>query len=418
MSAETQSLRFLLDQARQALHRGDREEARRLAERITRLAPNLEEGWLILNAAADSQWSRHPVEQMPGLQAGSPPVQGAVARSRPRVRRASGDVEAGPGVRKESLRRVWGWIGGLVLLGCMVLGLAAGAVFRSSAWMAVTQSLGESGGEDRSFSNFRPAYLPKPTYTPAWIETGTVASAWNTALLPTPTVALGSGQMVESPEIPAPVEPFPLAETSLPIEVFSTEALPTEVSILGDSTETLEPVATPTLIETFLPAETPTPTAESWLETPTATDVPGVMEAYLVPDTPTPARPTPMTISSAGKGGHWILVDLSEQRLYAYEGDEMVNVFVVSTGVAATPTVTGSFRVYARYRYADMRGPGYYLPDVPYVMYFYKSYGIHGTYWHNNFGRPMSHGCVNMRIPDAEWLYNWSTYGTLVVVQP
>ena len=62
-----------------------------------------------------------------------------------------------------------------------------------------------------------------------------------------------------------------------------------------------------------------------------------------------------------------------------------------------------------------MAGPGYYLPNVPYVMYFYESYGLHGTYWHHNFGTPMSHGCINFTIADAEWLFiNWVTYGTVV----
>ena len=62
-----------------------------------------------------------------------------------------------------------------------------------------------------------------------------------------------------------------------------------------------------------------------------------------------------------------------------------------------------------------MAGPGYYLPDVPYVMYFYESYGLHGTYWHHNFGTPMSHGCINFTIADAGWLFdNWITFGTVV----
>jgi len=63
-----------------------------------------------------------------------------------------------------------------------------------------------------------------------------------------------------------------------------------------------------------------------------------------------------------------------------------------------------------------MSGPGYYVRDVPWVMYFYKSYGIHGTWWHNNFGTPMSAGCVNMTIPDAEWMYSWAQLGTIVKV--
>lgn len=109
-------------------------------------------------------------------------------------------------------------------------------------------------------------------------------------------------------------------------------------------------------------------------------------------------------------------MDLSQQRVYAYEGDTVVNSFVVSTGTWQTPTVTGSYKVWIKLRSTAMSGPGHYLPDVPYTMYFYKGYGLHGTYWHNNFGTPTSHGCVNLSIPDAEWLYNFSSVGTVVNV--
>ncbi len=46
--------------------------------------------------------------------------------------------------------------------------------------------------------------------------------------------------------------------------------------------------------------------------------------------------------------------------------------------------------------------------------HFYKGYGLHGTYWHNNFGYPMSHGCINLRIDDAGWIYNWAVVGTVI----
>lgn len=114
--------------------------------------------------------------------------------------------------------------------------------------------------------------------------------------------------------------------------------------------------------------------------------------------------------------GRWIDVNLSEQRIYVYEGDVMLNSFIVSTGLPDTPTVTGEYRIYVKVRIQDMSGPGYYLPDVPWVMFFYDEYGFHGTYWHNNFGTPMSRGCVNLRIEDAEWLYNWASVGTRVNV--
>jgi lipoprotein-anchoring transpeptidase ErfK/SrfK len=139
----------------------------------------------------------------------------------------------------------------------------------------------------------------------------------------------------------------------------------------------------------------------------------------IIPDTPTSENvpPTPKPVSaSSGNGVHWIDVDLTNQRVYAYEGDTIVNSFIVSTGTWQTPTVTGKFKVYIRLRSGSMRGPGYFLPDVPYIMYFHKSFGLHGTYWHNNFGTPMSHGCVNLSIDDAAWLYNWSYLGTVVNV--
>lgn len=115
-------------------------------------------------------------------------------------------------------------------------------------------------------------------------------------------------------------------------------------------------------------------------------------------------------------GERWIDVDLAAQTVHAYEGEEMVRSFLSSTGRAATPTVTGQYRIWIKFLYDDMRGPGYYLKDVPYVMYFYKGYGLHGTYWHNNFGTPMSNGCVNLSIEDAAWLYDFAEVGTLVNV--
>ena len=140
----------------------------------------------------------------------------------------------------------------------------------------------------------------------------------------------------------------------------------------------------------------------------------------IVVDTPTsayvPPKEAPPVADGGNGGGRWIDVNLSTQSVYAYEGDTVVNSFVVSTGTWLTPTVTGKYKIWIKLRSASMSGPGYYLPNVPYIMYFYKSYGLHGTYWHNNFGTPMSHGCVNLRTSDAEWLFNWASVGTVVNV--
>lgn len=153
---------------------------------------------------------------------------------------------------------------------------------------------------------------------------------------------------------------------------------------------------------------------------PQATETPGTVVMEVVDDNSlgqsVPPDEARIPFPAEGNGERWIDVNLSEQRAYAYDSDVVVNSFLVSTGVAETPTVTGEYQIYVKVRIQDMSGPGYYLPDVPWVMYFYEEYGFHGTYWHNNFGTPMSRGCVNMRIDDAAWLYDWASVGTAVNV--
>ena len=130
------------------------------------------------------------------------------------------------------------------------------------------------------------------------------------------------------------------------------------------------------------------------------------------PTQPPPAEPAP---GHGASGEKWIDVNLSSQTVTAYQGQTAVYSAIASTGTWRTPTVVGTYRIYAKYRYKHMSGPGYSLPNVPFTMFFYRGYSIHGTYWHNNFGTPMSHGCVNLTIPDAEWFYNWAPMGTKVV---
>lgn len=133
------------------------------------------------------------------------------------------------------------------------------------------------------------------------------------------------------------------------------------------------------------------------------------------PSSPAPApAPAPSSPPPSSASGRWIDLDLSAQRITAYEGNTPVHSALVSTGLPRTPTPTGQYRIYVKLVATDMSGPGYYLPAVPYTMYFYRGYGIHGTYWHSNFGRPMSHGCVNLPTSEAKWFFNFSSVGTLV----
>jgi lipoprotein-anchoring transpeptidase ErfK/SrfK len=215
----------------------------------------------------------------------------------------------------------------------------------------------------------------------------------------------------------------PIAQAALPTEM--PASMPTVTATQETQPEIVSALPTnpPAIEAVVLPDATNTPLIEPATSTPEATSVPGTVYAEIIADTPTseyiaptvaPYTPPQAVVSNGGE--HWIDVNLSQQRVYAYEGDTLMNSFLVSTGTWQNPTVTGKFKIWIKVRSQAMSGPGYYLPDVPYVMYFYKDYGLHGTYWHNNFGTPMSHGCVNLSIPDSEWLYNFSSVGTVLNV--
>lgn len=122
--------------------------------------------------------------------------------------------------------------------------------------------------------------------------------------------------------------------------------------------------------------------------------------------------------ASTSTGTKHIYVDLSKQMLYAYQGKTLFMSTRISSG-KWNPTPTGDFHIWIKLRSTRMtggEGQDYYdLPNVEYVMYFYNQdipksdgFALHGAYWHDNFGHPMSHGCINMRNIDAQKLYDWA----------
>lgn len=257
----------------------------------------------------------------------------------------------------------------LIAVGCVVFLFAAWSAVTSPVFASILNgspaSSADANPAGQSFAQFN---IAKPTYTPSGSEP--IAQV----IIPTATAT----QFIQQQFVVVP-----------PTDIPPTVELPTATAEVA-------------IVEATTPSE-------------------GVAYAEIVPDTPTAEYVAPTAVayqqpSSPGNGVHWFDVDLSDQRMYAYEGDTLVRTFVVSTGTWQTPTITGRFKVWIKLRSAPMSGPGYYLPDVPYIMYFSGDYGIHGTYWHNNFGVPMSHGCVNLSIPDAEWAYNFAVVGTVVNV--
>ncbi|MES2966334.1 MAG: L,D-transpeptidase family protein, partial [Patescibacteria group bacterium] len=141
-----------------------------------------------------------------------------------------------------------------------------------------------------------------------------------------------------------------------------------------------------------------------------------IVDAY---DTQDISSTTPTTTKS-------ILVDRSEQRLYAYDGDTLFMSATTSTGLDSTPTPRGIFTIYRKTPSRYMQGPlpninsdDYYdLPGVPWNLYFTDGGAvIHGAYWHDKFGTKYSHGCVNLNPTDARTIFEWAELGTTVTVR-
>jgi len=116
-----------------------------------------------------------------------------------------------------------------------------------------------------------------------------------------------------------------------------------------------------------------------------------------------------------------IKIDLTKQKLFAYSNGALEKEFTISSGKRKFPTPEGNFKINLKVLKTTMArdyGPNnpenYNLPNVPNVMYFYHDYAIHGAYWHWKFGTRVSHGCVNLKLPDAEWLYEWTPLNTPV----
>ena len=117
-----------------------------------------------------------------------------------------------------------------------------------------------------------------------------------------------------------------------------------------------------------------------------------------------------------GRGREFVVV-LSTQMAYAYEDGVLKHSARISSGLPDTPTVKGDFKIRRKVRRQRMTGQDYDLDNVEWVMYFYAGYAFHGTWWHYNFGTPMSRGCVNMTNADAKWFYEFGSIGTPVHVR-
>ena len=386
MNTKTSEAREYIAKAREALQRGDKGSAWQFGKQAARCAPEMEDAWLVLTASASNP-------------------QQAVAYARKALE-----------IRPESVRARRGLEWALTR-----------AKQSESGNVLVKQSTALSLGVDRKDIG---ASLPKsvsPGTTPIPPSKINRGNWLYTVLL------IGAGCLVigfaaffawTSPalaSIVSSISPPTQEHLGAPADIAKPAISPIDVSTFADPQAAVSSASAPSDEAATTPTDKPTLAAtEEAAVMPEATETPGTMTMEIVDDNAlvqsVSPEDAPVQYPVEGNGDRWIDVNLSEQRVYAYEGDAVVNSFVVSTGVAQTPTVTGKYKIYVKVPVQDMSGPGYYLRDVPWVMFFYDEYGFHGTYWHNNFGTPMSRGCVNLTIDDAAWLFNWASVGTVVNV--
>jgi lipoprotein-anchoring transpeptidase ErfK/SrfK len=136
------------------------------------------------------------------------------------------------------------------------------------------------------------------------------------------------------------------------------------------------------------------------------------------------ARVLPNSSPPAGvDNGRWIEVNLDEQTLAVYDGGRMVFATLIASGLDPFWTRPGLFRIASKIETTPMRGSfeadrsdAYYLEDVPWTMYFDEARALHGAYWRTQLGFPQSHGCVNLSVGDARWLFEWAQQGDWVYV--
>jgi lipoprotein-anchoring transpeptidase ErfK/SrfK len=373
--------RELIAKARESLRRGDKASARQLGERAAFLAPGLEDVWLILTASDPNPqealaYARKALEVNPLSERARRAIEWASSRLKQAqpVQSQSASTERDPVVPPP------------VPITTVTTGLPRKHAYQTAIAMPMLKTQGRN-------------WLPILLIGGAMIFLGFVV----VFALVSPALASIVNRMS--------VSVATQEDLWAPVDIAKPEVTPIDVSAFAVQSANTPAATRPPLRPTMTKAPDNAPTA-----TLAATETPGSMVMEILNDTPTSEVKAPTPGITVGDGVRWIDVDLTNQMVYAYEGDTAVNSFIVSTGTWLTPTVTGSHKIYIKVRVQDMSGPGYYLRDVPYVMFFHGDYGLHGTYWHNNFGTPMSRGCVNLTIDDAAWLFNWASVGTVVNV--
>jgi lipoprotein-anchoring transpeptidase ErfK/SrfK len=439
----------LMQRARKAIREGHLVDARRLLRQVIHEDPQNHAAWLLLaRATPDKKLAAQYIDRARHLQPDSPLVQ-----------RTQNDLDSNKTAATDKFSFSWLLIP--ILLGTLLLLGLAGINYRQNT----SEQAGSMSFESIEIAAAAPADVPQsePGVTFSSDSTNRSSREKNSPqILPSagPPTQIPSGVSKESAISSNTIsKPVVISETNqaLPAAILmgidaeaaaSKPAATSEAASASSSTPQVEnkldeetEIEAPDEKETLDSEESSNAAAieevtidtnedeETAFETEVA-DVPDVDESVqeIEKEIPDPEglessdlylEESAVSSSQAGPE-RWIDVNLTTQMLTAYEGDTAVLYSLISSGMWQFPTVTGQFHTWLKYETQNMTGYhlgyNYDLPDVPNVMYFYRDYAIHGAYWHNNFGTPMSHGCINVNLTDAEWLYNWAPLGTLVDV--
>ena len=372
--------KYAVQVALKELRHGKKQAARSWAQHAVEMAPGLEEAWLVLAAVAEPRASLEYIKKALEINPDSQRARQGLSDVQQRLEKIS-QVEpaqtphpSAPVLKKRNTRFLLGWF--------RLFPVYALAIF---ALVILTRLAFQS----RLVSAY--AY---PADKQELIVLQPISSSTS---IKTMTVQAQSTETTTATALPTDTPSF----TPLPTETSTPTALPTETSTpTALPTETVPPTALPT--ETFPPTQSPAPTLKA---------------------APVIISPTQSVNASAEKR---IVVRISEQHLYAYQGDTLVQSYVISTG-AENSTQIGSFPILDKIPEAWSDPWGFWMPDWLGIYWAGSTEnGIHAlpvlsngnVIWEDALGTPISHGCVVLNPADAQSLYDWADIGTQVDILP
>ena len=421
----------IVAEAKHAINTGDRSTATALAEQAYRMNPKSVDALLLKAGTSDPQTAIQYLNAALAIEPGNPFAQEAMSYTAAQVRSmasAAWKPEETSAIRVNtfptpSLQRKTSYALPLAIVFCAlaVVGMVKFGVIRVNANSQLFGLIPLAGQSQTDVRAAADAYDPTKAF----------ATASSFLTVTAQTKASAGGQSVQALADIKSTQPVPSVEIFVPLvgangQVGSSNPVATPTPTASKAASPALPIIqitpiAPSSVGKITSSVVTAESGEGSLEPmqPDETAIPAEIPVIPIVEVPADVAAQYAFVEAqpvVSYGEKWIDIDLTNQMLYAYEGDTLLNSFLVSTGLSGTPTVTGTYSIYVKYLYANMRGDDYNLANVPYTMYFFEDYGIHGTYWHHNFGVPMSHGCVNMETSQAGWIYEWAPVGTIVNV--